>query len=152
MHDIRTIRDDPAAFDVAMARRGIDPVANTLVQSDTVRRARLTMAEQAVAERNRLSAAIGPLMGRMKSASEAERTALTAQIEALKAKLGDKLEQERLESDADAASDDLDRQLAALPNIPAPDVPDGLDEGANSIVHTWGRKRDFDFAPREHFD
>ena len=152
MHDIRTIRDDPAGFDAAMARRGIGPVANTLVQTDTVRRARLTMAEQAVAERNRLSAAIGPLMGRMKSASEDERSTLTAEIEALKAKLGDKLEQERLERDADAASDDLDRQLAALPNVPAVDVPDGTDESGNALVHAWGEKRDFDFAPREHFD
>ena len=152
MHDIRTIRDDPAGFDAAMARRGIGPVANTLVQTDTVRRARLTMAEQAVAERNRLSAAIGPLMGRMKSASEDERSTLTAEIEALKAKLGDKLEQERLESDADAASDELDRQLAALPNVPDLDVPDGLDERGNARVHAWGEKPDFDFAPREHFD
>ena len=152
MHDIRIIRDDPAAFDAAMARRGIAPAAAALVQTDIVRRARLTMAEQAVAERNRLSAAIGPLIGRLKSASDGEHTTLTAEIEALKARLGDKLEQERLERDADAASDDLNRQLAALPNLPDVDVPDGLDEGGNALVHAWGEKRVFDFAPREHFD
>ena len=128
MHDIRTIRENPGAFDAAMARRGLAPLSDGLIQLDTIRRARLTMAEQAVAERNRLSAAIGPLMGRMKSASDADRPAIEAEIDALKARLGNKSEQERLEREADETSVDLDRQLAALPNAPDADVPDGLDQ------------------------
>ncbi len=152
MHDIRTIRDDPQAFDAALMRRGSEPCAQTLVQLDTVRRARLTMAEQATAERNRLSAAIGPLMGRLKGADDVQRASLQSEVDALKAKLGDKSEQERLEREADDASDQLDTALAALPNLPADDVPDGADETHNVVVHERGEKRVFDFAPREHFD
>jgi seryl-tRNA synthetase len=152
MHDIRTIRDDAAAFDAALARRGVTAPSSSLLQLDTIRRARMTMAEQAVAERNRISTAIGPLTGRLKAASEADRPALTAEIEALKAMLGDKSEIERLEREAADAGAQLDAQLAALPNLPAPDVPDGTDEDGNVVVSVEGIRRAFAFTPREHFD
>lgn len=152
MHDIRTIRDDPAAFDAALARRGLAPVSDQLIQLDTIRRARMTMAEQAVAERNRISAAIGPLSGKLKKASDEDRPVLLAEIDALKAKLGDKAEIERLEREAGDAGSQLDAQLASLPNLPVADVPDGADEDANVIVSTEGTPPTFDFTPQEHFD
>jgi seryl-tRNA synthetase len=152
MHDIRLIRDDPAAFDAALARRGIAAASATILQFDTIRRARMTMAEQAIAERNRISTAIGPLTGRMKSASDADRPALAAEIDALKAKLGDKSEIEHLEREASEVGKQLDDLLAALPNLPAADVPAGEDETGNVVVSEEGQRPTFDFAPREHFD
>ncbi len=112
----------------------------------------MTMAEQAVAERNRISNAIGPLTGRLKAASDADRPALAAEIDALKARLGDKAEIEQIERDARDAATQIDALLAALPNTPAPDAPDGSDEAGNVVVRESGRRRAFDFPPREHFD
>ena len=152
MHDIRLIRDDPASFDAALARRGVTAASAAILQLDTIRRARMTMAEQAVAERNRISTAIGPLTGRLKAASEADRPALAAEIDALKAKLGDKSEIERLDREAGEAGAALDTMLAALPNLPAADVPDGFDEEGNVEISVEGTRRDFAFIPREHFD
>ena len=152
MHDIRLIRENPAAFDAALARRGVAASSEAILQLDTIRRARMTMAEQAVAERNRISTAIGPLTGRMKAASDADRPALAAEIEALKAKLGDKAEIERIEREATDAGAQLDTMLSALPNLPAADVPDGADEDGNVVVSVEGTRREFTFAPREHFD
>src|SRR3546814_20821614 len=47
---------------------------------------------------------------------------------------------------------DLNEILAALPNLPAADVPDGEDEAGNVEIARWGTPRDFDFPPREHAD
>ena len=152
MHDIRLIRDDPAAFDAALARRGLAAPSAALLQLDTIRRARMTMAEQAVAERNRISTAIGPLTGRMKTASDADRSALAAEIDALKAKLGDKAEIEQLEREAGDVGAQLDAMLAALPNLPDPEVPEGEDEAGNIVVNEEGQRPTFAFSPREHFD
>ncbi len=152
MHDIRLIRNDPDAFDAALARRGVAPSSASILQLDTIRRARMTMAEQAVAERNRISTAIGPLTGRMKAANDADRPALAAEIEALKTKLGDKAEIERLDREAADAGVELDTLLAALPNLPDPEVPEGEDETANVVVSEEGTRPAFAFTPREHFD
>ncbi len=152
MHDIRLIRDDPAAFDAALARRGVAPSSAQLLQLDTIRRARMTMAEQAVAERNRISTAIGPLTGRMKAATDAERPALAAEIDALKSKLGDKAEIEQFEREANEVGAQLDSLLATLPNLPDPVVPDGEDEAGNAIMRVEGAPPAFGFTPREHFD
>jgi seryl-tRNA synthetase len=154
MHDIRLIREDPAAFDAGLARRGVAAVADTALHLDTIWRARLTMAEQAVAERNRISGAIGRLSGELKKADGSDRDRLTAEIDALKAKAGPegKAEIERLDADALTAGTDLGTLLAGLPNIPAPEVPDGTNEDGNVVVHEHGTKRTFAFTPREHFD
>jgi seryl-tRNA synthetase len=152
MHDIRLIRDDPAAFDAALARRGVAPSSASILQLDMIRRARMTMAEQAVAERNRISTAIGPLTGRMKAASDADRPALAAEIEALKAKLGDKADIEQFEREAADVGAQLDAMLAALPNLPDAEVPEGADETGNAIVSEEGQRPTFSFTPREHFE
>ncbi|MEM8756115.1 MAG: serine--tRNA ligase, partial [Pseudomonadota bacterium] len=55
MHDIRLIRDDPAAFDAALARRGEAPSAETLLAVDAARREKIAAAEAALAERNAAS-------------------------------------------------------------------------------------------------
>lgn len=112
----------------------------------------MTMAEQAVAERNRISTAIGPLTGRLKAASETDRSALTAEIAALKTKLGDKAEIERVEREANDIGAQLDALLAGLPNLPALDVPAGEDETANVVIATTGTISTLAFAAREHFD
>ncbi|MCW2393728.1 seryl-tRNA synthetase [Sphingobium sp. B8D3C] len=49
-------------------------------------------------------------------------------------------------------SDEVRDRLAAIPNLPAEDVPDGVDETGNVEVHRWGTPRSFDFTPQDHAD
>jgi seryl-tRNA synthetase len=59
MHDIRAIRDNPAAFDAALARRGLAPMSLKILEIDEARRARIHAAETAQAEQNRASREVG---------------------------------------------------------------------------------------------
>ncbi len=143
MHDIRLIRDDPAAFDAALARRGVEPLAGSILALDTARRAVATAMQEAQNRRNEASKAIGAAIGRG-DATEAER--LKAEVAEIKVNLP-KLEQEDRELSAS-----LQESLAAHPNLPDPTVPDGEDETQNVEVSRWGTPRQFAFTPKEHAD
>lgn len=141
MHDIRVIRDDPAAFDTALARRGVAPQSAALLALDDARRAAIAAAQDTQTRRNDLSKQIGQAKAQK---DEARAQALMAEVAALKDALPGL---ESAEADALAA---LDTALAALPNLPAADVPDGEDESGNVVVHSRGTPPSFDFAVREH--
>ena len=143
MHDIRLIRDDPAAFDAAMACRGFAASSAEVLALDEQRRAAVTEAQELLARRNEASRAIGAAMGRGdKDGAEA----LKAEVAAIKRDLP---AVEVREQQAGAALSDL---LARLPNLPADDVPEGEDEESNVEVARWGSLRDFAFQPQEHAD
>ncbi|MGN6619842.1 MAG: serine--tRNA ligase [Sphingomonas sp.] len=141
MHDIRSIRDDPAAFDAALAKRGTGPRAAELLALDERHRALITELQAGQARRNEASKAIGAAKAQ-KDAATAD--ALMAEVATLKERLP------ALEAEEKALGDALAEQLAALPNRPLPDVPEGVDEAANALVHERGARRDFAFSPREH--
>lgn len=141
MHDIRSIRDDPAAFDAALAKRGTGPRAAELLALDERHRALITELQAGQARRNEASKAIGAAKAQ-KDAATAD--ALMAEVATLKERLP------ALDAEEKALGDALAEQLAALPNRPLPDVPEGADEAANALVHERGARRDFGFSPREH--
>ena len=143
MHDIKLIRDNPQAFDAALARRGVEPVSAAILALDTARRAVATKMQEAQNRRNEASKAIGAAMGRGDK-DEAER--LKAEVTELKTALP-ALEQEERELTAEQAD-----ALARYPNLPAADVPDGEDETQNVEVARWGTPRTFAFTPKEHAD
>ncbi len=143
MHDIRAIRDNPDAFDAALARRGLSPMAADLLAMDTERRARITAAETAQAEQNRASKEVGAAKGR---GDEAEFERLRALVADKKAEVA------RLHDEAAAEQARLDEALAGIPNLPLDDVPEGADESDNVEIRRWGSPREFDFAPKEHFE
>ena len=91
MHDIRTIRTDPAAFDAAMARRGLEPVADDILTIDADRRAAQTALQGKQARRNALAKAVGEgkRKGTDTAALEAEASALRGEMELLEARAGD---------------------------------------------------------------
>ncbi len=141
MHDLRAIRAEPAAFDAAMARRGLDPVTPDLLARDAERRAALAAAQAAQARRNALAREIGQgkRAGADTAAMEAEATLLRAATEA----------QESRAAALDAA---VRARLETLPNILDAAVPDGADERANQVLAEHGAKPDFAFAPKQHFE
>jgi seryl-tRNA synthetase len=141
MHDIRAIRADPAAFDTAMARRGLPPASPEILALDTERRAVLTALQDKQARRNALSKEVGQQKraGADTAALEAEAIALRGEMEGLEARA----------AELDAATR---RILESLPNILDPDVPDGADETANVVLRQVGQPRDLGFQPRQHFE
>jgi seryl-tRNA synthetase len=145
MHDIKWIRDNPDAFDRALARRGLPAEAKRLIEIDERRRAAIQKAEAALARRNTASREIGAAK---KSNEEAAAQALLAEVARLKAEIP------ALEAEEKQISKELDEALAQIPNLPlpAPEVPDGKDPSDNVEHHRFGAKRNYGFTPQQHFD
>ncbi len=141
MHDIRTVRSDPAGFDAALARRGLPAVSPDLLAQDGNRRAAQTALQEKQARRNALAREIGQgkRTGSDTSALEAEATRLRGEMEGLEQRAGE----------LDAA---IRRTLEALPNFLDADVPDGPDETANIVLKQIGAPRDLGFQPKQHFE
>jgi seryl-tRNA synthetase len=143
MHDIKSIRDNPQAFDASLKRRGLSPVSAVLLAIDERRRAAILASEQAQARRNAASKEIGEAK---KAKDETRAAKLMAEVAELKIRMPE------LEQAAKAADEELARELAAIPNLPlpAPEVPDGTDEHGNVQRHIYGKAREYGFAPRPH--
>jgi len=143
MHDIKSIRDNPQAFDAGLARRGLKPLSAALLAIDERRRAAILASEQAQARRNAASKEIGDAK---KAKDEARAAKLMAEVAELKTTMP------QLEAAAKAADEELSRELSAIPNIPFDEVPDGVDEHGNVQRHVFGNKRNYNFAPKLHDD
>nr|WP_158817568.1 serine--tRNA ligase [Methylocapsa sp. S129] len=145
MHDIKTIRDDPEAFDAGLKRRGLDPLAQALIALDDRRRAAIGELQKAQERRNAASKEIGQAMAR-KDAAAAE--ALKAEVATLKTRMPE------MEAEEKVALKELEEKLAAIPNLPAHDAPNGRDENDNVEVRRIGAKPHFpnSYKPREHFE
>jgi len=141
--DIKWIRDNPDAFDAALGKRGLDPLAAQLLEIDDTRRRHLTSLQDAQARRNAASKEIG----RAKAAKdEALAQRLMAEVAELKQVIQDGEAQER---ELDRG---LEQALAVIPNMPLADVPFGKDEKDNREVRRVGTPRSFDFAAKQHFE
>lgn len=143
MHDIKSIRDNPQAFDAGLARRGLKPLSASLLAIDERRRASILASEQAQARRNAASKEIGDAK---KAKDEARAAKLMAEVAELKTTMPE------LEAAAKAADEELTKELSAIPNIPFAEVPDGVDEHGNVQHHVFGNKRNYSFAPKLHDD
>ena len=143
MHDIRAIRENPAAFDAALARRGNAPVSSDILSLDTDRRACIQATEAAQAEQNKASKLVGAAKAK---GDEAEFDRLRALVSEKK------VEMASLGEEAKAKDEALADMLMGIPNLPFDDTPDGTDENDNVEVHRWGTPREFNFTPKEHFE
>jgi seryl-tRNA synthetase len=143
MHDIRFIRDNPDAFDHALARRGLEPQTQRLIALDEERRKTIIELETAQARRNAASKEIGEAK---RNKDEAKAKGLLDEVAALKDKMPAMETAEKLASKA------LDDALAEIPNLPLDEVPEGKDEKDNVERHRFGARRNYAFAPKQHFD
>lgn len=143
MHDIRAIRENPDAFDRDLERRGLAPLSAELVALDDARKAATSAAQANQERRNALAKEIGAAK---KARDEARAAELMAEVARLKEE-GPALEAAQAE-----AGRVLDERLAAIPNRPKPDVPEGADEHGNVEYrrHEAGRERLS--AGRQHFE
>ncbi|MEO6842505.1 MAG: serine--tRNA ligase [Bradyrhizobium sp.] len=143
MHDIKSIRDNPEAFDAALKRRGLEPLSGSLLAIDERRRGAILASEQAQARRNSASKEIGDAK---KAKDDARAAKLMAEVAELKTTMP------QLEAAAKAADEELAKELAAIPNLPLDEVPEGADEHGNVQRHVFGAIRNYAFKPKPHFD
>jgi len=143
MHDLKFIRDNPEKFDSGLRVRGLDPLSAAILQLDAERRACVTQLQEWQKARNDASKQIGAAKGRGDSAAA---DGLMAAVADLKQKIQEGEKQQQ------AIDLKLDAALAAIPNLPLEDVPQGADETSNREVRRHGAPPVFSFAPKEHFD
>lgn len=143
MHDIRFIRENPAAFDAALSRRGLAPMSAELLAMDEARRAKILAAETAAAAQNAASKDVGAAKARGDNAEFERLRALVAEKKA---------EGARLTEEAGAEDARLRDALMRIANLPLDEVPEGPDESGNVEIRRWGSPRAMDFKPLEHFD
>ncbi|MGR3454989.1 serine--tRNA ligase [Pseudooceanicola sp.] len=142
MHDIRQIRDNPAAFDAALARRGVSAMSSEILALDEARRAKIHAAETAQADQNAASKQVGA----------AKAKGDEAEFERLRALVGEKKAQvAALQDEAKALDAQLTESLMGVPNLPLADVPDGADEADNVELRRNGSPPAFEFEPKEHY-
>ncbi|HWE06833.1 MAG TPA: hypothetical protein VG274_09005, partial [Rhizomicrobium sp.] len=147
MHDIRAIRENPAQFAAGIARRGMadaQAITGDLLARDRDLRLLQVRLQEAQAKRNEASRQIGAAKAQK---DETRAAALMAEVAGLREQIQRDEDSERLQKGA------LDEIISALPNLPASDVPDGVDETQNVEVIT----RRVGAAPtlnnaREHFE
>jgi seryl-tRNA synthetase len=142
MHDIRAIRENPAAFDAALARRGVVSASSEVLALDEKRRAAILAAETAQAEQNKASKEVGAAKGR---GDEAEFERLRALVAEKKAEVA------AMTAEAKALDEALSAALAQLPNLPDASTPDGADENDNVEIRRWGEPRQMNDA-KEHYE
>ena len=142
MHDIRAIREQPEVYDRGWASRGLAPQTGTILALDEALRAAQTLLQAAQNRRNEASRLIGQAKAKK---DEAEARRLMDEVEALKGEIAAATET------AARVGGELNEILAALPNVPAPDVPEGADERGNVEVRRWGEPFALEKA-RDHVD
>lgn len=143
MYDIKWIRENAEAFDAGLKHRGAEPLSSSLAGLDDARKAAVTALQTAQERRNVLSKEIGQAMGRKDSARAEELKAEVARL---------KDSQPALEAAEREAVKALEDALAAIPNMPAHDVPVGADEHGNALKSVQGVKPDLPFKPKEHYE
>ncbi|MDG3443872.1 serine--tRNA ligase [Nitrospirillum amazonense] len=140
MHDLRVLRDNPEAFDGGLARRGLPPQSAVVLDLDARRRAAQTALQDMQARRNEASKLIGAYKKDGKDAQP-----LMDEVASLKEGMAE------AEATEKALSEELDRLLSTIPNLPAADVPQGKDEHDNVERHRVGTPPVIENA-KEHFD
>src|SRR5262245_58116448 len=141
MHDLKSIRDDPAVFDAGLRRRGLPPQSAEILALDAKRRAAQTGLQEHQQRRNEVSRMVG-----MAKSKGQDATALMAEVTQLKDAMDTAAAEEQ------EAAKQLDDLLAGIPNLSAPDVPDGADAAANVEIRRRGNPRNFAFTPKHHFE
>jgi seryl-tRNA synthetase len=126
MHDLKLIRDDPAAFDARLERRGFAPSADSVIALDQQRRALQTKLQEMQARRNEASREIGQVKSKGGDAA-----ALMEEVAGLKGAIQAGEEEDR------KLAGEIEALLATLPNLPDPAVPPGGEE-ANTEIRRWG--------------
>jgi seryl-tRNA synthetase len=163
MHDIKFIRENPEAFDAALARRGLPARSSEILKLDEEKRGRMKFFQDLSSQRNLLSKAIGYLHGDYeKNTSGIELlTSLGIHLAAIrqgKEEIINHLKKQVEEINHKSAeyvfddekNNELENLLSTIPNLPADDVPEGVDENDNKKIRQHGSPKQYNFLPKSH--
>ncbi|MBI4311568.1 MAG: serine--tRNA ligase [Chloroflexi bacterium] len=139
MLDIELIRRNPDLVRQALASRGEESALEPILALDAKRRDAIHQGDELRARRNAVSQEIG----RSKGERPPELIAEMRQV-------GDRIK--ALEEEVKAVEAEVNNALLVLPNLPRPDVPQGLDSSANIVRRTWGQPCAYAFTPKAHWD
>ena len=142
MIDIQLLRKNPEEVARRLATRG--PGAFDLqkfLDLEARRKAAQTLAEQALASRNKLAKEIGQAKAKGLDTKE-----LLESADRLKAAA------EAADAASQAAQAELQDFLGRTPNIPHESVPVGASAEQNREERRWGEPRRFEFKPKDHVD
>ena len=141
MHDIKSIRENPENYDELWSKRGLEPIAQKILNQDALIRKAMQVLQEAEAARNKSSKLIGLAVA---SGDHDELARLKAEVSGAKnviSAMGIQVESEK---------NQLHSLLSELPNIPFPDVPIGDNEDGNVELHRYLEPPVFDFSPKGH--
>ena len=140
MIDIKKLRDEFDKTAAELARRGVEKERLEKARDlDAKRRALVGETEQLKAKRNAASKEIGAIAkagGDIAAAKEEMR------------KVGDRIAE--IDKELAQVEMELRETLLMIPNIPAPEIPTGMDSQANVVVRKVGEWKDPDFKILDH--
>ena len=139
MLDPRLLRADPERLVNALAKRGVTPDLDRLIELDNQRKSLQQETEKLQNERNQRAKSIG----QAKAAGQ-DVTALLTEVN----DLGDRLDAAK--AALTQVQDAFNNAWIVLPNLPQDNVPAGKDEKQNVEMHRWGTPKTFDFQPKDH--
>lgn len=143
MLDVKFIRENVEKCKTRLAMRGksYDAEIDAVLALDEKRRNIIGKVESMKAEQNKVSKSIP----KRKKAGE-DVSALLAEMKQLSQEI------KQLDADRLAVEAELHDTLLTIPNVPADQVPEGLDDTCNPELRRWSEPKQFDFAPKAHWD
>ncbi len=140
MLDIKAIRENPDQFKASLARKGVDSSKiDELLSADKTKRANLQKVEELKAKQNKVSKEIPNLEGKEKEKVLADMKKIANQ-------------RKEIETELEKAEQKYSSILLTLPNPPSELAPDGKDDTENEVVEFVGKKPEFSFKPKEHWE
>lgn len=143
MLSLQFIRDNPDAVRAGLAAKGAEAPIDQILALDSEWRAAQAELQEQQTLRNGIQAEMNAAN---KAKDAAARNAAIERMKPCSARI------KELEPHVDELRGQLDALLPVVPNLPHGSVPVGPDDAHNVVVHTWGERRQFDFAPRHHAD
>lgn len=141
MHKVKNIRDNTAAFDHAMQKRGADYCAQDILALDSQLKELTAKMQQLQAKRNSLAKENAHLDKASKEYAEVVKKG--QQLKQNSSELAERhLQVEK----------DLHQKLLNIPNLLDDDIPNGLNEDDNQVIREVGEKKIFDFKPKSHLE
>ncbi|MCT4635471.1 MAG: serine--tRNA ligase [Rickettsiales bacterium] len=141
MHDIKWIRENTEEFDIALKKRGIDPISQEILVLDESKRKLVTLIQKLQHAKKEKAA----LIAKHGNVHTPELVTLKRDASHIKDKLSEL--ESKLHSEVE-----LEKLLSTLPNIPSDEVPVGENEDSNIEIRKWGEIPKFSFTPKAHCD
>ncbi|MBM5783109.1 MAG: serine--tRNA ligase [Pelagibacterales bacterium] len=149
MLDIKWIRENPAQFDEAMAKRNNEIKAENLLKIDEEKRKKTFLIQELQARRNRIAREISAIKNNRPDGRDCPAEREDKILRLFEESKKNNAELSALENDF-SLDEQLNNILLTIPNIPHASVPVGSDENDNVEVEKFGTPKIFQFKPKAH--